>query len=759
LFAFTGSASAAECPNEAIRVAQGATHLPDCRAYERVSPADSTGGVVGVDSKNNPLAAAIRADGNAAAFGSSSAVGEAERGSLRAPNLAHRTVDGWSSFSVTTTTEPGVPMDLALSPVFPTPSADMSRMLFVASRSLGPPNPITSGGSLYLSAPEGKGPPTWLSRWSFAGAQPNPLASRIIPLGGAPDFSSGYFRYPTPLTELAGDNLRTSGFGLYHFEGESITPAGVLPSGMVSSQGALPAGTGSQLLGQTGGPGNTVRFAQAELAGNQVSADGSKLFFVSPGEGSEPKQLYVQEGGKPGRLVSRDTVGNEAATGIAKLDGVPISDSTTYRLAIATPDGSRVVFFSESALTADAPESGVKAYRAEITPSAITLTYLPEVDGAVIAIDKTASTILFETQGSAAGTYSFYVWDEGRPSAPYAVATDLASSGPVMGEPVFSEDGNVLVFGSAAEVESGTAASAYLQIYRWTKQGETARCISCRRDGGAPARFGAHMSIWQTSENPAFPNGSGPEGFNQASVVGNRKISSDGSRVFFDTSDPLDPARDVNGTRDVYMWEAGAVHLLTSGRGGAPSLVLDNSESGSDVMFVTKDGLIPSDTNQTYDVYDLRVNGGFAEPVKEGCEGDACQGQGAGARQAAAPGSGILAWAGSKKESRKGKARSRKALATTQLGRPGPNNARVRIQVPSAGKVSIAGADVKSKARQVKRRGAVVIAVGLSQSGKQKLARRGQLKTKVKVTFRPKSGAVSKKSMKLSFAGPKGGRR
>jgi hypothetical protein len=119
----------------------------------------------------------------------------------------------------------------------------------------------------------------------------------------------------------------------------------------------------------------------------------------------------------------------------------------------------------------------------------------------------------------------------------------------------------------------------------------------------------------------------------------------------------------------------------------------------------------------------------------------------------------MLAWAGSKKESRKGKARSRKALATTQLGRPGPNNARVRIQVPSAGKVSIAGADVKSKARQVKRRGAVVIAVGLSQSGKQKLARRGQLKTKVKVTFRPKSGAVIRKAVKLSYAGPKGGRR
>jgi hypothetical protein len=756
LFAFTGSASAAECPNEAIRVAQGATRLPDCRAYERVSPADSTGGVVGVDTQNRPMFGAIRADGNAATFGSSSSVGEAERGGgFVSDNLARRTEGGWSSFSLLTTSEPSVPMDGSMSPAAPTPSSDMTRLMFVSPRSLGPPNPIASGGSVYLSAPEGKGPPTWLSRWSSAGTQPNPPAGRALPLGGTHNLSSGYFSYPTPLTNIAGDNLRTSTYGLYFFKGSTVYPAGVLPSGTVSPQGALPAGTGVELSS------NSTSKVLPEMARNQVSADGSKLFFISPGEGAEPKQLYVQEGASPGRLISHDMLGNASTAGVANLLDFDFPKPSDF--AYATAGGSRVLFRSASVLTADAPESGVKIYRAGITPSAITLTYLP-VAGDVLAIDDDASTILFGAPGSIAGTRSFYVWDEDRPADPYTVATDLPSTKLPMFEPTFSEDGSVLVFASGAEVEPGIAPpseGSYRQIYRWTKQGGPPVCISCRRDGGTPGRFGAHMSNSPSiaTDNPAFPSGANPDPTNQSTVVDNRKISSDGSRVFFDTNDPLDPARDVNNARDVYMWEAGKTYLLTSGRNPVPSLILDSSVSGDAVMMVTKDGLIPSDTNQTNDVYSVRVNGGFAEPVTESCEGDACQGQSSGSRQAATPGSGMLAWAGSKKESRKGKTRSRKAFATTQLGRPGPNNARVRIQVPSAGKVSIAGADVKSKARQVKKRGAVVIAVGLSKSGKQKLAQKGQLKTTVKFTFRPKSGAVTRKTMKLSFAGLKGGHR
>jgi hypothetical protein len=759
LFAFAGSAQA-ECPNEAVRN-ELAKHLPDCRGYERVSPPDAGAGLVGLEPALKAMFGAAGADGNGMVFGAAVAVGDPQRGATKTFHLARRTATGWDTWQVLDTTQPDVPMDLSMLPATPTPSADMSRMLFrTASRSLGPPNPITGNGSVYLST-FGQAMPTWLSHWSFEGTQPNPALGGTIPLGGTADLSSGYFAYSTPLTSVAGDELRTSRRGLYFFHADgSNSPAGRLPSGIVDPLGAIPAGTATS--------GNTANYMHAE-ARNQVSADGSHLFFVTPAEGTAPKQLYVEEGDGPGRLISADAEGNPAATGVAQLEeaegvlGTSAGDWRHGGYAYATPDGSRVLFASADALTDDAPAAGVKIYRAEITASSITVEYLPGVDGYPTAIDADASTVLVATAGSEPGMLSFEVWDEGHPGAAYPVVTDLPAneSRPVY-EPVFSDDGEVLVFASGSEIEPGIAPLPevrYTQVYRWTKEGGPPVCISCRRDGGTPARFGARLSNnpTNTTDNPAFPNGSSSDVFNQSSTVTARKISSDGSRVFFDSSDPLDPTRDVNGQRDVYMWENGEDHLLTSGRSQVPSYVIDSGESGNDVFVLTADGLIPSDTNQTYDVYDVRVDGGFAEPKLESCEGDACQGQGTRPGEAMAPASAKLVTAGNRHESRKAKARARKALGATQLGRPGSSSARVRIQVPAAGRVSIAGADVKSESRAVKR-GTVVIGVGLSSTGKSKLARKGQLRTTVRVTFRPKSGAATKKTVKLSFASPKGAR-
>lgn len=741
------AAAAAECPNEAIRIAQGATRLPDCRAYERVSPADSTGGVVGVDSRNKPMFGAIRADGDAATFGSSSAVGDAERGALVTSNIAHRSSSGWSSFGVMTTTEPSVPMDLSMALAWSTPSADMSQMMFVAGRSLGPPNPVSVGGSVYLGAPQGQGPPTWLSRWESEGTQPNPLTGNALPLGGSADLSSGYFRYATPLTSIAGDNLRTSRYGIYYFEGTDVRPAAVLPSGTVSPEGAYPAG--STLKATTAGTNTII----SEIAGNQVSVDGSRLFFVSPAEGATPKQLYVTERGETARLVSGDAEGNAAAGGITRLTGDIQAPTTgtpgiSASYARATADGSKVLFRSEAALTEDAPGSGVKTYRADITANSITLEYLPAVNGYPLTVDDDASHILFWVS-DVSGLSSYYVWDEDRPSLPYTVVTNLPTAQRPMVAPELTGDGETLVFSSGGEVEPGVAPlseASYLQVYRWTQQSETTTCVSCRRDGGTPSRYGARSSNFTglPVDNPAFPNGSTAEYSTQSSVIGSRAMSRDGSRVFFDTSDPLDPARDVNGVRDVYMWEDGQVHLLTSGRGSTPTLILDNSESGDDVMLVTKDGLVPSDTNQTYDVYDVRVGGGFDESVEAGCEGDACQAQPSVPRAALLPTSSSVRGPGNYHQTRLGQ------LKVAQLGKPG-NSARVRVNVPAAGQVKLAGNLVQNKGQGVKAKGAVTLKVALNKAGKRKLVAKGQLSTKVTTTFRDGDGRTRQSSVTLRF--------
>jgi hypothetical protein len=104
-------------------------------------------------------------------------------------------------------------------------------------------------------------------------------------------------------------------------------------------------------------------------------------------------------------------------------------------------------------------------------------------------------------------------------------------------------------------------------------------------------------------------------------------MSSDGSRVFFGSPDPL-LAADVNGKPDVYEWENGHVYLISSGTSKEPSFYWDNSETGADVFFVTDEGLVPSDKDLQNDIYDARVPrpGDNPPPVQTPCSGEVCQG-------------------------------------------------------------------------------------------------------------------------------------
>ena len=114
-----------------------------------------------------------------------------------------------------------------------------------------------------------------------------------------------------------------------------------------------------------------------------------------------------------------------------------------------------------------------------------------------------------------------------------------------------------------------------------------------------------------------------------------RVISADGSRVFFDSIEPLVP-QDINGSPDVYEWEregagscpaghaGGCIYLLSGGQSREYSFLVDASANGNDVFFVSRADLVKSDVTD-YDVlYDARVGG--VEPVAAGCTGTGCQG-------------------------------------------------------------------------------------------------------------------------------------
>jgi len=132
--------------------------------------------------------------------------------------------------------------------------------------------------------------------------------------------------------------------------------------------------------------------------------------------------------------------------------------------------------------------------------------------------------------------------------------------------------------------------------------------------------------------------------------------SADGAYVAFESTVPLTPlAAESAGFRSVYEYHKGNVHLISDGHdinsfAGAPgSSLVGISPSGNDIYFETGDPLVPSDTNTQIGIYDARIDGGFPSSLSgsvSGCSGDACQGSSSSSATVQAPASSGLSGAG-----------------------------------------------------------------------------------------------------------------
>lgn len=130
-----GTAGAAVCGNEQLRNEDNSNRLPDCRAYEIVSPLDKNGASVqgvGHASGGGVFQAAV--DGNAATFSANSSFGAAAGSSEASQYISRRGGAGWSTENVTAASlsgaygggNAGVPYQLF--------SPDLSSALLLAGR-------------------------------------------------------------------------------------------------------------------------------------------------------------------------------------------------------------------------------------------------------------------------------------------------------------------------------------------------------------------------------------------------------------------------------------------------------------------------------------------------------------------------------------------------------------------------------------------------------------------------------------------------
>jgi hypothetical protein len=257
-----------------------------------------------------------------------------------------------------------------------------------------------------------------------------------------------------------------------------------------------------------------------------------------------------------------------------------------------------VYFESVDALTADAPATTTeKAYLFDVETK--DLQYLPGVRGEPIAARPDLSAFLFaRIANGGLNKARIGVWANGSATTYWeAVSNKEVLNGRV------TPDGNSFIFGTNAPIPGGFNSGGYEQVYRYDIPTAEFSCISCPPETVSPE--GPAMIAHTSTAEPAV--------YGDGKLRETRGMSTDGSRVFFDTPDPL-VSQDANGVRDVYMWENGKISLISTARSGKDSYLLDNSPSGNDVFFATQEALAPEDTDGAYDVYDARVGGGFPKP-------------------------------------------------------------------------------------------------------------------------------------------------
>jgi hypothetical protein len=577
----TGVASAAGCPNNSIR-SDVERALPDCRAYEQVSPASKNGNdaAVGGAARTAIIAAA---DGTSVAYETQNTFPGAVGSALINVNLSRRD-GGWRTQGIVPPQAPRPGLDYP-SFQFYTPDLSTSVVRLPAGPSLAP-GAADGDNNLYLrNNIDG----TYTALSTRPRVVQSPLSIAYGFAGASTDLRHVLFVSNDALTPDAPvpPDAPTAWFNLYEWVDGQVRLVTILPDGTSAAHGGVPGGT-------NGEPTMTA-----------MSEDGSRIVF-SP----EDQQIYVREDGQ--RTV-------EAS---ASHRATPDPSGTAPAFWGASADGSQVFFSSTVALTDDAAIGVSSLYRYDVDSDRLTdLTVdldpsAPPGGGvaSVLGISRDGAYVYFQSDRQyvagkgVSGQANLYVLHR---DAISFVATDGVSA---LGNGRLTPDGAHLVFtasGSLTGYDNTDAVTGQpdSEVYLYDAPNGRLTCVSCNSSGERPEGAAA------LPQPPARAPGNLQRG-----------VSDDARRVFFETQDDLVPT-DVNGKVDVYEYEDGAVHLLSTGSGSDDAIFGDASSTGDDVFIATRARLAPTDTDDNADIYDVRVDGGFAYPhPPEPCSGDGCQG-------------------------------------------------------------------------------------------------------------------------------------
>jgi hypothetical protein len=736
-------AMADDCPNAALRAQNNSTQLPDCRAYEQVTPVfkEAFGTFPTIFTDDGRLI--YRSNGNFADNG----LGSARDGGGN-HYVAVRSASGWS----TTALAPSAPdyyTDEALAQLF---SRDLRSSLWQMRRGDEP----VDVSDLYLERPAGV--------FTRLGSLGNPLArptltSNFPSFAASDDMSHVVFTVDAALAYPGTDAPASGTAGPYEYVGTAHDD----PPRLVSVNNAgqqIDPGCGQGDLKTISGDGRVIVWASTCAGQVWARIDGTTTIAVS---GSECTRAPSDPGGAcdaPGPAVFRG----------ASADGTRVYFTTAQQLVNGDTDATDDLY------ECDVP-TGTPAPVGTANPCSELRLISGAQSGAdvqaITRISDDGSRVYFVAAGvlasnpgandatAVAGDENLYVWhsDAGPPGGETRFVAKLDPADGAGGYAETTGDGHYLVFAThAALIDHGPQADTDTaqDLYRYDAESGALTRLSTDEDGS-----GGNDSGHDAQFSPISP----------VSLSPRLVMSDDGGSVVFFSDDALAP-EDTNGTIDTYLWHDGRASLLSSGK---PSddhsyslnfrgLAAGISSSGRDVYFTTTARLAPNDVDTQLDVYDAHIDGGFDLSVPPPCNGDGCQG-----------GSSAPSSSPSQSGSSSAQAEGNPSQATPTFT-VGKLSASQLKRVASTGKVSLSVATnapgvllakatatiakrsttVGSARRSVAKAGTVSLSLTLSKKARAELKSKRKLSVKVLVS---QSNVAIARTVSLKLTQPKAAKK
>jgi hypothetical protein len=621
-------ALADSCPNAAERFGASA-NLPDCRAYEQVTPQIK-------EDNSNLFDAFGFAGGDDVVYNGVTPFPGAGNGTDN-PVLSYRTPTGWKTKSLTPPQGPGEAENLVNNghqgdPFFTGVFTSDFSTAFVDTTYASDPldqnlvhdvyrMDVASGAVSLESLPD-SGPMTE-SLYHPPGVNAGESPGSIL-LGASADGSRVYFATVASLPTASGTPYEAAPVGteLYERHDDHTYLVGILPDGSIASCGAE--------LGEGGV--SSLENVYHKYNYGAVAPSGSNVVFHTPALhypneaalNCAPGEVYPND---EGALYLREDNGTPQARTV-KLPGIMYLGRSADETKI----------FSGGDLEGDV--GGGPLYEYDIaTEQAVKIG-----TGSLLTFSSDGSVVYYLANPSGTdggGAQQLMVYDHGVtkevPGAgPAYEGRAVQNKGNSLGYealenlPVTTPDGSKLLFLDRADLTSFNSAgpncaasnavtkdrNMYLvthcdEAYIYDLETGSFTCVSCNPNGTPP--YG---------ETTLFL----PPGFDTGTPQWTYSLTQDGSRAFFETENALVP-QDTNGLADVYEWENGHIYMLSSGEGSHGARLDGVSSNGDDVFLQTTDVLLPQDIENSTQIYDARVEGGFPyTPPVYGCDSGQCQG-------------------------------------------------------------------------------------------------------------------------------------